>query len=258
MNKYVVYTAIFNNYDWLKDPVVASPNIDFICYTDSYEISSKVWKIIHVDLPASSKASILNRKIKLLYPFDELLAYDYSLYVDGSIMLKGDIEFFINKYVKTGNIIMNFKHPNNDCIFEEILRCIKQNRGNPYKLLEQYVSYKNDNMPAHFGMSDNKIIFRNNKSIIAKEIMNEWYYHVINYSGRDQVCLSYVLYKHKVNYCFFDENIENNEFFEAWPHNNDSLLSRIWRRVRWFCQRHKIFGGLIIFLEKNVKPHFIK
>ena len=87
MNKIVVYTAIFNNYDWLKEPVVVPAGIDFVCYTDSDRVCSKVWRIVKVCVEGISP-SLLNRKIKLLYPYTELSQYDYSLYVDGSIMIK--------------------------------------------------------------------------------------------------------------------------------------------------------------------------
>ena len=77
MNKIVVYTAIFNDYDWLKDPVVVPKEIDFVCYTDSNKIHSKVWKIVKVDTNGEPP-SLKNRKIKLLYPYTELKDYDYS------------------------------------------------------------------------------------------------------------------------------------------------------------------------------------
>ena len=51
MNRFVVYTAIFNNYDWLKDPVVVPKGIDFICYTDS----DKVYEELVVEEPEEEK-----------------------------------------------------------------------------------------------------------------------------------------------------------------------------------------------------------
>ena len=98
MNKIAVYTAIFNDYDWLKDPVIETSGIDFICYTDSNKMSSKKWKVIKLDLGDMSP-SLMNRKIKLLYPYTELSQYDYTLYVDGSILIKGDILKFLSKYI---------------------------------------------------------------------------------------------------------------------------------------------------------------
>lgn len=257
MNKFVVYTAIFNDYDWLKDPVIPNPCVDYICYTDSDKIASSVWKVVRVSLSGLTPI-IMNRRIKLLYPFSELKNYDYSLYVDGSVMIKGNFSIFLEKYLAQKPILMNFKHPNNDCIYEEMIRCVKQGRGNAHKLFDQYVKYVNDEMPMHYGLSDNKIILRDNHSELCKTIMEEWYDEVVNYSGRDQVCLSYVLYKHNMQYVFFDESIIKNDFFETWPHNTDSKKAKWWRRFKWFCERKQILLYVVSFLEKKVKPKFIK
>ena len=153
---------------------------------------------------------------------------------------------------------MNFKHPNNDCIFTEMIRCIQQRRGNAEKFVEQYAIYQKDEMPKHWGLSDNKIILRENNSPVTKKIMEEWYWHVVNYSGRDQVCLSYVYYKNNYTYHFYEEDVEKNIYFETWPHTNSSKLIWTWRRFKWFCERKGILMGFVGFLEKNIKPKFLK
>ena len=110
----------------------------------------------------------MNRRIKLLYPFNELREYEYSLYIDGSIRIKSDLSIFFEKYISRNHEMYNFKHPNNDCIFEEMIRCICLQLGQPHKLVEQYSIYKNDGMPYKWGMSDNKIILRKNSSEIGR------------------------------------------------------------------------------------------
>lgn len=254
--KYVIYTAIFNDYDWLKEPVIPSQNVDYICYTDSSTLKSKHWIIVHVDLNGKSP-SLLNREIKLLYPYTELQDYDYSLYIDGSMMLKGEVEVFLYKYCVKDPFLMNFKHPNKDCLFTEIEYCIKRGRGNAEKLVEQRDIYRKDGMPEHYGLSDNKILLRNNHSELGEKIMREWFNHVVSYSGRDQVCLPYVLYKYNQRYSFFDENIENNEFFETWPHNNVVWYIRYWRHFKWFCERNHILDSLINMVDSRIKPRIL-
>ena len=256
MPKIVVYTAIFNNYDWLKEPVIKPEDIDFICYTDSNAIKSKNWKVVKMDLNGKNP-SLLNREIKLLYPYTELKDYDYSLYVDGSMMIKGDVGEFIRKYIELEPVLMNFRHPNKDCLYTEVDYCIERGRGNAEKLREQKKKYEEDGMPQHFGLSDNKILLRNNHSEEGKKMMDEWFYHVVNYSGRDQVCLPYILYKHHRRYSFFEENIEKNEYFETWPHNTVVWYIRYWIRFKWFCERHHLLGGLIRVVDEKLKPKIL-
>lgn len=257
MNRIVVYTAIFNNYDWLKDPVVVSDGVDYICYTDSDTVKSKTWKIVKVN-PDGQSPSLLNRKIKLLYPYTELKDYDYSLYVDGSVMIKDDVGLFLHQYINDDLVMINFRHPHNDCIYEEIKRCLRRGSGDPIKLKEQYKIYKKDAMPEHAGLSDNKVILRYHHSDLGKCLMEDWYSHVVNYSGRDQTCLSYVLYKHHQSYSFFKENIEKNRYFETWPHNTVVWYIRYWRYFKWFCERHHLFGGLIAYFDDHIKPWILK
>lgn len=256
MKKVVIYTAIFNNYDWLKEPIVVSDYIDYVCFTDNDKLRSACWKIIIVK-DEELTPSLLNRKIKLIYPYTYFKDYDYSLYVDGSVMMKGDVGSFLNKYICRNPVLMSFKHPNNDCIFVEINRCIKQGRGNAEMLEKQSKAYMTDGMPEHFGLSDNKIILRKN-CVEGHQLMDEWYWHVCNYSGRDQVCLSYVLWKHNLEYCFFDEVIEQNEIFETWPHNNAPWHMVVWRKMKWFSERTGFGWSLFRFLNNKIKPLYLK
>jgi len=256
MRKIVVYTAIFNNYDWLKDPFVVSKYIDYICFTDNKNLKSKIWTINVIDTQGKNP-SIMNREIKLLYPYSVLSDYDYSLYVDGSIMIKGDVMDFLSPYLGNKPILMNFKHPNNNCIYKEIDNLIAKG-FNKEVLEKQYRTYVQENMPNNFGLSDNKIILRDNHSDEGSHMMNEWFDEVINYSGRDQTCLSYVLYKHGRKYNFFNENIENNQYFETWPHNNASWYILLWRKFKWCCERNQFGIEFINILNSKVKPTVLK
>ena len=113
-------------------------------------------------------------------------------------------------------------------------------------------------MPEHAGLSDNKVILRYHHSEIGKILMESWYSQVVDYSGRDQTCLSYVLYKHHQSYSFFKENIEKNRYFETWPHNTVVWYIRYWRHFKWFCERHHLFGGLIAYFDDHIKPWILK
>lgn len=236
---------------------MVSDNIDYVCFTDSKDLKSNTWKIVVVNNEEGLSPSLLNRKIKLLYPFTYFVDYDYSLYVDGSVMMKGDVYAFLSKYIEREPLLMNFKHPNNDCIFVEMERCIRQGRGNAEKLRQQSEIYKADGMPEHFGMSDNKIILRK-RCNEARILMEEWYQHVCDYSGRDQVCLSYVLWKHGLKYVFFDEVIEQNGIFETWPHSKASWYMITWRKMKWYSERTGRGWSLFSFLNDKVKPLYLK
>jgi len=215
MSDSVIYTAIFGDFDTLKEPLTISEGIDLICFTDNKKLHSKSWKIVLVETNNNPPA-LLNRRIKLLGPYNELKNYKKSLYLDGSILIKSDLSSFFSKYADIS--LGNFRHPRRSCIYDEMASCIVSGKGDPIKLITQCRDYALNKMPVKFGLSDNKIILRDHKSPIVSKLMHEWWENVTNYSGRDQTCLSYVLYKNGLEYSFFEENIIDNPYFEIWPH----------------------------------------
>jgi hypothetical protein len=249
MNAIVIYTAIFNNYDTLKEPLTLTKNCDYICFTDNLKLKSKSWKIVFVD-KLDMSSSLCNRKLKILGPYNELKDYKISLYIDGTILIKSDLSKFFAEYAELN--LGNFKHPRRACIYKEFVSCIAEKKGNSQKIILQCHDYAKDNMPFEFGLSDNKIILRNNQDHIVKNIMYEWWDNVTKYAGRDKTCLPYVLFKNGLNYSFFKENILSNEYFEIWPHREE-YRRRIWRNFKRFCERNGLFINAIHYLDKIIK-----
>jgi hypothetical protein len=253
MNETVIYTAIFNNYDTLKEPLAITKNCDYICFTDNIKLKSKIWKVIVVDVKDLS-ASLSNRRLKILGPYNELKDYKYSLYIDGTILIKSDLKEFLSRYQDFN--LVNFRHPRRTCVYSEFASCIAEKKGDAQKIIQQCHDYAREGMPFEFGLSDNKIIFRNNQDQIVEKIMHEWWKNVTKYSGRDQTCLSYVLFKNSLSYCFFNENLLSNDFFEIWPHR-DEYIRRIWRNLKKFCIRNRLFINQINYLDMKIKTRIL-
>ena len=96
MKRVAVYTAIFGGYDNLESPKVVDPNVDYICFTDS-DLKSDVWNIKKV--PAIYNDSTrCARKYKLL-PHRYLSDYDISIWVDGNIVIHGNIDKFLSNII---------------------------------------------------------------------------------------------------------------------------------------------------------------
>ena len=47
-NKYIVYTALFGKYDKLLEIHNINKHIDYVCFTDNKDLTSKTWNIIYV------------------------------------------------------------------------------------------------------------------------------------------------------------------------------------------------------------------
>ena len=254
MNEIVIYTAIFNDYDTLKEPEFITDNCDYICFTDNKTLKSKRWHIVVIDDNTIS-ASLQNRRLKILGPYYELKRYQYSLYTDGTILIKSDLSTFLENY---RNIcLVNFRHPRRSCIYSEFASCIAGGKGDPHKIILQCHDYSRENMPYGFGLSDNKIIFRNHQDQFVKKLMFEWWDEVVKYSGRDQTCLPFILFKNGVSYSFFREELLDNEYFDIWPHRNE-YLRHLYHKVKWISRHYGIFVKQLNFLDRKYKTRRAK
>jgi hypothetical protein len=121
-NKIVVYTAIFGNYDDLKNQKIKIEGVDFYCFTDNKNLKSNLFKIVLVEPEYGDNTR--NAKIYKILPHKFFSKYEYSIWIDGSIIIKKfDLEELINKYLVKDNIAL-FKHPDRDCIYDEVFACI--------------------------------------------------------------------------------------------------------------------------------------
>ena len=183
MSKSVVYTAIFGNYDTLSDPQAISKDCDYICFTDDYKLKSDVWGIRVIDLPIPNDYSRSNRYIKI-NPHEFLSEYEYSLYLDGNIVLKGILE--IAGVLDDCSIAIE-EHPCRDCIYKEAIECKRLELGVASEIDRQIEDYRDIDFPEHAGLWANWMIFRrhNEPDLIERE--REWWEHIAKYSWRDQI-----------------------------------------------------------------------
>ncbi|MCF0116347.1 MAG: DUF616 domain-containing protein, partial [Erysipelotrichaceae bacterium] len=116
--KIAVYTCLYGSYDKLHEPEYISDKIDYIVFTD--EKIKKHSKWIKKDIPYKYIYDLdkkrLARYAKLL-PHKVLPEYEYSIYVDANIIVKGDI----TKYIKslTDYPVAMSWHPLRRCLYKE-------------------------------------------------------------------------------------------------------------------------------------------
>jgi len=214
-NKFVVYTALFGDYDDLIDPKENFEGCDFICFTDQKHLISDIWEIRYIeecDLPPN----MMNRKYKIL-PHLFLSEYDWSLYVDANIaILKNPLEL-ANKYLSKCDIALP-KHFARDCIYDEARECLNLELVKYNEVKKQIDKYKREGFPRKFGLGENNILLRkhNNKKVI--KLMNDWWEELINHTKRDQLSLAYVLWKNGEKFEYMDESARGNKIFRLKLH----------------------------------------
>lgn len=240
-NKCVVYTALFGDYDFLIDPIDDFEDCDFICFTNQRDLKSNIWKIIIVD-DIELTNNLINRKYKML-PHKYLSKYQFSLYLDTNIYLKGNPNLLIKKYLKHSDLIMP-RHIWRTCVYEEAFQCIKVGKSSYLKTSKQMKKYKKCGFPRNYGLSENNIILRRHNDPLLIKLMEEWWEEINKETQRDQLSFAFLLWKNSRAFTYMDESSRvSNGYFEWFCHkqnNRITLLEKIkekfyLRRMRRIC-----------------------
>lgn len=233
-SRFVVYTALFGNYDVLKELTFKSYDCDYICFTDQ-DIYSETWKI--VKLQCNEADSILmNRKIKML-PHIYLSKYDASLYVDTNIKITKDVLPIFHNYLVNYSIAFP-RHFIRNCIYDEIEECLNIN-----KICKEEGEYwksflEKDGFPKQFGLGENNIILRNHHDLEIKQLMDNWWELFKTEIKRDQLTLMYLIRKMNIKFHFMKESSRNNNpYFIYYLHNTDNNLSFLKKKLAFISAR---------------------
>lgn len=209
MNKRLVYTAIYGDYDNLGS-FKRLDGVDYIAFTDQ-EINDPYWQVRRGFV--SDDPRMAAKKHKLL-PVGK---YEETLWVDGNVDVQiEDWDAFVNS-IEGNKDVAFFKHPNRDCLYREAEVCKQANADWVEDLDEQVERYRENGMPENYGLWAGGIIYRRNTQAV-NAIMRAWLYQIENGSVRDQVSLPYVLWRLNYKPGIIPGNLWDNKLFKIRGH----------------------------------------
>jgi hypothetical protein len=134
-NRYLVYTAIFGNYDRLREIPFAflEPAIfDYVYFSDR-KINSLPFDVQIV--PVTKPFHLMNRHYKIL--IDDLTRQKYkgSIYLDGNVTVQGALSELLNPDFQL--ILHDHKRR---CVYQEAETVINKNKGSKENV-ERWVRY---------------------------------------------------------------------------------------------------------------------
>lgn len=222
----VIYTAIFGGKDKLIEPEFIPKDFDFFCFTDS-NLKSDVWQIKKVKKFMEDPVRCA-RKIKIL-PHRYLPEYDISIWVDGNMQVRGDINQIIKNYLDKNDLAI-YDHKklvddSRDCIYEEadVLTQMAEKGGKKYKddpeiIKKQVKRYRNEGYPEHNGLISSMVIARRHNSSEVIKLMEFWWSELKQNSRRDQLSFDYAVWKKKTKYIYIEGDSRKNKYFLRLPH----------------------------------------
>jgi len=223
-HRIVVYTAIYADKDDLKEPSVELEGCSLVCFTNNKYLKSKVFDVrvypsIHSD-PARSA------KIFKVLPHWFFADYEYSLWIDGSVIFKrGDIGALIDNYLREHNTAF-FAHPDRDCIYDEAEACITAQCDNAEIIREQIEQYRDESYPPHNGLVEDGIILRRHLSTDVIRVDEDWWAQTLRFSRRDQLSFNYVGWKNNFTWATIEGNLRDNDYFSVMSHKRPLMQER--------------------------------
>ncbi len=219
MKKIVVYTAIFGGKDSLQEPAFDSPEVDYVCFTES-DMASEKWKIVKTEVQGSDPVRFA-RKHKILahtlFP-----DHEYSVWVDGNILVRGDMSKLVEHALRKANMaVYDHAHTKLDprsSVFEEAKVLVAMAGQGKYKddpaLIEaQMERYRSDDFPDKEGLLSSMELVRRHNAPDVVQAMEAWWQELERGSRRDQLSFNYAAWKTGLSYEVIHEDSRDNEFF---------------------------------------------
>lgn len=179
----VVYTAIFGDYDELREPRRPDRRVRYICFTDNPHLRSRAWDIRY----CRSDGDPLFQAKRFKCLAHEVLRCEHSLWIDGRIRLDD-----LHGVFERGQCDLALhRHPRRRCIYEEAAHCRLIGRGDPQRIDETVARFRAAGHPERAGLWSTGIILRRH-SEATREFNEAWWHEIVQGTSRDQISLPVV------------------------------------------------------------------
>lgn len=196
MNNRLIYTCITGGYDTPTDDFMKKPGYDYILISDQH-IETNSWKCIVLSFDGMDNLnSTKKQRYVKTHPHELFKEYDVIVWIDANTSINNALYDYIEKNI---TYPITFKvHPFRHCIYDEIC-AVNELKKEDTKICEElYWRYKEEGVPENIGMYETNVIVSHPDDNIVQMIFNEWWKEIEHNSKRDQLSLTYVLWKNRL------------------------------------------------------------
>ncbi|ABV17854.1 MULTISPECIES: hypothetical protein [Bacteria] len=249
MKKIAIYKVVIGAYDSITlDSLKTAESTSSLCFehfliSDQYIEVPETWTLIQISRKFVSPA-VENRYYKMGVPsiFDD---YDYSIYLDGNIVINDDLTNLIKKIIIDDHYIYAYPHFKNSTIKEEIENCFVFSRISWYDMLKIKRKLKyNLNEKVGFECG---VLIRKKRNKELDDLFKTWFELYFNNIRRDQFYFSIALKKHGLicREIGVNDIRTGKGFFSLHPHKNKiSIMNKIYiaLKMRIYSKLHNMKG----------------
>ncbi len=243
--KIIFYSALFGNYDVAPKVNKNIPKkYKFILFTDQKNILARGYDVIQIKRP--DKSAIISNRIIKFKPYEYCDDYQLAVYHDSNIEIKLNFIKYIEKNLNSFGVINIFRHPKQNNIYAELSTLFNLGKIN-FKMQEMAKKYIESNIKddSFFPCSENNIFITKPTNIKNKHFFDELIYTLKTVISRDQIVLSVLLSKYKINYKLYDSLYVdlNKKFFNHKIHKEGLSVKLL--------NQYKSFANIFMYLYKN-------
>jgi hypothetical protein len=227
----VIYTCVTGGYDQIKPLVKKNSYFDYFCFTDSAvpESQAKGWQVFPIESQENPKNQ--NRYYKLLpHRIPEIAQYEYSLYIDGSINIIGDLQQWSHTILRSKPTMAIYTHSKRSSVSEEIIS-IAQRKQAPLRELAGFVDQLQANQWIGCDqLFDCSLLLRNSHNEEIVEIMETWWRLFLEGPKRDQLHFPRACAENNFSPLALAANGKrlDERYFVFERHINDTRWHRFW------------------------------
>lgn len=265
--KTILYTCANLDYDQIFSPVVATPSVAHVLFSDRRPRFVRGWRWRPMPPETRGLSPVLTNRYCKFFAHRILPEAECSIYVDANTLVIGDLRPLIAEFLASGAQIGLFPHKERSDIYQEFAFSLDVGKIPPAdrdRGRAQLRRYREDGLPDDHPFTENAIIFRRHagpeRDAALDAAMDLWWEQLETYTKRDQLSLPYVLHKTGLKTKVWDWNYgEKNPYFSRYIHRRDVVrdLSVILKNKRYYNRFYYYFFGVILFLYYNVAKRLL-
>jgi len=184
----VVYTAIFDEYDALRQPGVPSESVDYICFSDRDIAEPGCWQIRSLDyFHCNPRRAARYAKINPHICFPD---HEWSLWVDGSVAINVDPLRLLDEYGEHETLFA-YRHPDRETLAQEADAIVGAALDDEAIVRIQLARYLDRGLPPDTPLHETNVLLRRHHDPAIMDHSRAWFAELQRGSLRDQLSFDY-------------------------------------------------------------------
>lgn len=212
----VVYTCLLGEEE-LYQPDNLDSQMEYICFTDKEERWGKkegAWTFCKLENKEELDEEMLRMRYRIL-PHKILPEYDYSIWMDRSFKVAGELKLFCEVY-GNGNSFLGFAQSSAECMYRDLAYTNMGTDDQNIETRKKIYRYKEEGYPENNGLIDSKIMVRNHRDPQMCKVMEEWWDYTRKGEENGEITttyFNYVAWKNNYPFSICDLFIYYNPYF---------------------------------------------